>query len=259
MKKIFFFWLATSCLTSSLAQDDTIYQKRIFVRGSDTLPYRILYPLDYKPRKKYPILLFLHGSGERGKDNELQLVHGSKLFTDSSNRQKFPAIVIFPQCPQNDSWARVNIARNTQPFQLEFLSDGPMTIPLSLVSQLMDSLASTRSVNKKKIYIGGLSMGGMGTFDMLWRKPGFFAAAFPICGGGDTSKAVVYGKNFPIWVFHGAADPVVDPNNSRKMVAALQRAGARVKYSEYPNVKHDSWTNAFAEPDLLKWLFDQRK
>jgi predicted peptidase len=259
MKKFIVFVLAAFLFTSISAQEKSVYSKMIFVRGNDTLPYRILYPSNYKSNKKYAVLLFLHGSGERGSDNELQLTHGWKLFADSMNRAKYPAFVIFPQCPLNESWARLTVNRNTQPLQLEFLSNEPMTKPLSLVSQLMDSLASSGKVNKKKIYLGGLSMGGMGTFDLLWRKPGFFAAAFPICGGGDTSKAAVYGKNFPIWVFHGDADPAVDVNNSRKMVAALKAAKAKVKYSEYPGVKHDSWTNAFAEPELLNWIFEQKK
>ncbi|HYC28023.1 MAG TPA: dienelactone hydrolase family protein, partial [Chitinophagaceae bacterium] len=111
----------------------------------------------------------------------------------------------------------------------------------------------------RRIYVGGLSMGGMGTFEILWRKPGFFAAAFPICGGGATSMISTYGKDFPIWVFHGSSDPVVNVEYSRQMVGGLQDAGAKVKYSEYPGVKHDSWTNAFAEPDLLPWLFSQQK
>jgi predicted peptidase len=259
MKKIFFLSLAAFAFSTVYAQNKNVYEKKVFVRGSDTLPYRILYPLDYKPKKKYPVVLFLHGGGERGNDNELQLAHGWKLFADSLNRKKYPAFVIFPQCPLNTSWANVTVNRSVQPYELEFLSDQPMTKTLSLVSQLMDSLLESGTVNKKKVYVGGLSLGGMGTFDLLWRKPGFFAAAFPICGGGDTTKAIVYGKNFPAWVFHGTADPVVDVRNSRKMVAALQKAGAKVKYSEYPEVKHDSWTNAFAEPELLQWLFKQHR
>ena len=259
MKRTILLCFVACAFTFSFAQDKNLFEKKVFIRGNDSLRYRILYPEDYKPNKKYPVVLFLHGSGERGNDNEIQLTHGWKLFADSLNRKKYPAFVIFPQCPQNISWASVTVNRTSQPYQLEFLSSQPMTIPLSLVSQLMDSLASSGKVNKKKIYIGGLSMGGMGTFDLLWRKPKFFAAAFPICGGGDTSKAAVYGKNFPAWVFHGAADPVVDVSNSRKMVSALKKAGAKVKYSEYPDVKHDSWTNAFAEPELLDWLFKQHR
>ena len=102
-------------------------------------------------------------------------------------------------------------------------------------------------------------MGGMGTFELLWRKPKFFAAAIPICGGGDPSKVNVYAKNFPVWVFHGDSDPVVPVSNSRLMVKELKKAGANVKYTEYPGVGHDSWTNAFAEPGLLDWVFDQEK
>jgi len=259
MKKSVALLFALFVFITLFAQEKSVYEKRIFVRGTDTLRYRILLPIDYKPNKKYPVVLFLHGAGERGNDNELQLTHGWKLFADSINRKKYPAFVIFPQCPQNTSWANVSVNRNVQPYQLEFLSAQPMTITLNMVSQLMDSLLFSGKINKKKIYVGGLSMGGMGTFDILWRKPEFFAAAFPICGGGDTSKAAVYGKKFPIWVFHGADDPVVDVKNSQKMVASLQQAKAKVKYSEYPGVKHDSWTNAFAEPELLPWLFKQHR
>lgn len=259
MKKSIIFCILNLLAVSLLAQDKNIYQKRLFIRDNDTLPYRIMLPENYKPKKKYPVVLFLHGSGERGNDNELQLTHGWKFFADSIDRKNYPAIVVFPQCPANDSWAALTVNRNVQPTEFIFLSDHPMNKPLSLVSQLMDSLYSSSSVDKKRIYIGGLSMGGMGTFDMLWRKPNFFAAAFPICGAGDSTKAVVYGKNFPIWVFHGGDDPAVNVNNSRRMVAELKKAGANVKYSEYVGVKHDSWNNAFSEPDLLPWLFQQHR
>jgi predicted peptidase len=127
------------------------------------------------------------------------------------------------------------------------------------VGKLLDSLARTPQIDTKKIYVGGLSMGGMGTFEILWRKPHFFAAAFPICGGGDVAKVKVYAKNFPVWVFHGSADPTVDVDNSRRMVAQLKADGAKVTYTEYPGVGHESWKNAFAEPALLPWLFAQKK
>jgi len=259
MKKSTLLFLLSLIGIIAVAQDKTIYQKRLFIRGNDTLRYRIMLPENYKPKKKYPVVLFLHGSGERGNDNELQLTHGWKLFADSANRKNFPAIVIFPQCPANDAWAALTVNRNVQPAEFVFLSDQPMNKPLLLVSQLMDSIHSSRGVDKKRFYIGGLSMGGMGTFDMLWRKPGFFAAAFPICGAGDSTKAAVYGKNFPIWVFHGADDPAVNVNNSRRMVSELKKTNANVKYTEYPGVKHDSWNNAFAEPELLPWLFQQHQ
>lgn len=262
MKKIFLPFLVLFISLLAKAQDNPAYRKAAFIRGTDTLPYRILYPAGYKPSKKYPLLLFLHGAGERGNDNSRQLVHGSALFTDSANRKNFPAIVLFPQCPQNQTWARMQLMRQRMDIGPDFITyatDVPMGISLQLVSDLLDSLAATGSVDKKCIYAGGLSIGGMGTFEILWRKPGFFAAAFPICGGGNTGKAAVYGKNFPIWIFHGADDSVVDVNGSRDMAKALRAAGANVKYSEYPGVGHDSWNNAFAEKELLSWLFSQKK
>lgn len=148
---------------------------------------------------------------------------------------------------------------DSTPFVFEYLVDVPMNTGLNMVSLLLDSMAATPNINNKQIYIGGLSMGGMGTFELLWRKPGFFAAAFPICGGGNPAKASSYGQGFPIWIFHGDSDPVVNVNDSRKMVTALQNVKAKIKYTEYPGVKHDSWNNAFAEPGLLPWLFSNKK
>ncbi|HYF30847.1 MAG TPA: dienelactone hydrolase family protein [Chitinophagaceae bacterium] len=261
MKRLLFFLLLLIA-ASSFAQDTAAYAKHLFIKGKDTLPFRILYPLNYDAKKQYPLVLFLHGAGERGNNNALQLVHGAKLFADSANRMRYPAIVVFPQCPITDFWANIKLLKprtDSIPNQFEYASAGEPRSSLLMVTQLMDSLARLKTVNNKRIYIGGLSMGGMGTFELLWRKPGFFAAAFPICGGGAESTAAIYGKDFPIWIFHGAKDPVVDVNDSRKMTAALKQAGADVRYSEYPAVGHDSWTNAFAEPELLAWLFGQQK
>ncbi len=209
--------------------------------------------------KKYPVILVLHGSGERGKDNEKQLVHGGELFLDSSTRKEYPAFVIFPQCPQQSSWSNVRHDTNKSDSlgKFVFISSGKGTKALQLVSNLIDSFAQTPQVNSKKIYVGGLSMGGMGTFEILWRKPKFFAAAFPICGGGDPEQVSIYAKDFPLWIFHGDKDMAVPVSNSRLMVNSLRAAGAKVRYTEYQGVEHNSWDNAFAEPELLKWMFEQ--
>lgn len=244
---------------ATTAQDTSLYQAKLFLRGSDTLRYRIMYAAGAQAGKKYPVILFLHGAGERGSDNSNQLLWGSSLFTDSVNRSRYPAIIIFPQCPQNDFWARVSRSGNDSLGGFKFSSDGPAGRALQLVMELMDSIATGTAVNTKKIYVAGLSMGGMGTFEILWRKPRFFAAAVPICGGGDPAKVSVYGKKFPMWIFHGGSDPVVRPANSRVMLRALQKARAKVRYTEYPGVGHDSWKNAFAEPTLLAWLFQQKR
>ncbi|HUQ65360.1 MAG TPA: dienelactone hydrolase family protein [Flavitalea sp.] len=249
-------------MITSSAQDPSLYKKKVFRTGKDSLNYRIMYPSGYNVNKKYPVILFLHGAGERGADNEKQLVHGAKLFADSANRVKYPAFVIFPQCPENDFWAKIEREQAPGTDTLggfKFISEGTIGKSLGLVVKLIDSFAKTPQVNTTKIYLGGLSMGGMGTFELLWRKPRFFAAGFPICGGGDPSKVESYARNFPVWVFHGGSDPVVAVSNSRLMVNVLSAAGANVKYSEYAGVGHDSWTNAFAEPELLEWLFKQQK
>jgi len=247
---------------STQAQDRELFKKEIFVHGRDTLKYRILYPTQYDINKKYPVVLFLHGAGERGNDNEKQLVHGSGLFLDSVNRSQFPTFVIFPQCPQNSYWAKMKRELNGEADSLGnfmFTSTGEPNKPLALVQQLIDSFVQTPQVNADQVYIGGLSMGGMGTFEMLWRRPGLFAAAFAICGGGDPKKVTEYAQGFPIWVFHGDNDKVVPVSNSRLMVNSLKAAGAKVTYTEYPGVGHDSWNNAFKEPALLDWLFEQKR
>lgn len=244
------------------AQDLTLYKPQVYRKGTDSLNYRIMYPPRYDVNKKYPVILFLHGAGERGNDNNKQLTHGARLFADSMNRAKYPAFVIFPQCPEEKTWA--TLKRETIPGadslgKFMFIDAPNPGKPLELVINLIDSIASTPQVDKKRIYVGGLSMGGMGTFEILWRKPTFFAAAMPVCGGGDPAKVTTYAKNFPVWVFHGDSDKVVPVSNSRLMVNSLKAAGARVKYSEYPGVGHDSWTPAFAEPGLLEWMFDHKR
>jgi len=262
MKKVSFLFILFINVYNSFSQDYSLFKSKIYIFGTDTLAYKILYPLNYDTSKKYPLVLFLHGAGQRGKDNSKQLTHGAGLFSGNENRNKFPAIVIFPQCGRNDFWARTRVIRlmtDSTPVKFEYLTDVPMNKGLNLVSHLLDSLSATQNINNKQIYIGGLSMGGMGTFELLWRKPAFFAAAFSMSGGGNTEKVPLYGRDLPVWIFHGDMDPLVDVNDSRKMAEALKAADAKVKYTEYHGVKHDSWKKAFAEPQLLPWLFSQRR
>lgn len=244
----------------SFGQDLQEFLRREMVNNGDTLRYRILEPVNKKPGKKYPLIVFLHGSGERGNDNEKQLTHGGKLFVDSANRAAHPAYIIFPQCPGGQSWARFAREgdRSDSLGGLVFKSELPPTRPLEMVSMLLDSIVASGSVRKNQVYIGGLSLGGFGTFEMLWRKPNFFAAAFPICGGGDPLKTKEY-KKLPMWIFHGDMDEAVRVGNSRLMAGTLKAKGSPVKYSEYPGVNHNSWDNAFAEPSLLDWIFKQKK
>jgi predicted peptidase len=242
------------------AQDKSLFKKEIYVSGSDTLPYRILLPLNYDVSKKYPLILVLHGAGERGNDNESQLVHGSYLFLKDSVRQQYPGIVVFPQCAANSFWSNAEFKFDsaTGKGRLYFLAAGEPTLSMKLAQELLKKIIDDYPVNKKQIYVGGLSMGGMGTFEIVRRNPQLFAAAFPICGGGATATATLI-KKVKWWVFHGDADDVVPPNLSVEMVEALKAAGADVKFSLYPGVNHNSWDNAFAEPELLQWLFSIKK
>lgn len=254
----FFLFSFPIFLNSAIAQDSE-YQKREFTaKEGHTLPYRILYPKNYTSKKKYPLVLFLHGAGERGADNEIQLVHGSKLF--EKYREDFPAIVIFPQCPKDSYWASAQVNRNTTPLSISFdYKNNDIKWPLEAALSLVKELSKKESVDKKRIYITGISMGGMGTFEAISREPKLFAAAIPICGGGDTTYCDRYAKKLPLWIFHGAVDKVVSVELSRAMYAALKNQQAVVKYTEYPGVDHNSWDNAFAEPEYLPWLFAQKK
>lgn len=242
------------------SQDFTAFEKRTFISSrGDSLPYRILFPENYDRTKKYPLVLFLHGGGERGRDNEKQLMHGSKLFLADSNRKRFPAIVIFPQCPENSYWAVAKINRNVSPFDISFDYAGKTSAPLNAALELTRLLMQQESVDKRRVYITGMSMGGMGTFEAVYREPKLFAAAVPICGGGDPNFYNKSMSKIPFRIFHGAADAVVNVQLSRDMVARLKQLKAKkLSYTEYPGVNHNSWDNAFAEPDFLSWIFLQK-
>jgi predicted peptidase len=247
-------WLSKSNYDPALAP----YAKKTFAFAPDKkLPYRILYPENYDRNKKYPLILVLHGAGERGNDNQKQLIHGSKLFLTPENRTQYPAIVVFPQCPSNSFWATSSIDRTKTPTQFRFNYDSLPSWPQEAATALVKKLAVEESVDKSRIYITGLSMGGMGTFEAVYRNPDLFAAAAPICGGGNDSLYNNSVKKTSFRVFHGNADAVVNVDLSRKMVARLKELKVPVEYIEYPGVNHNSWDNAFAEPTFMSWLFQQ--
>ena len=183
----------------------------------------------------------------------------AKLFLKEENRKNYSAIILFPQCPENSFWSSVNIDRNKTPLTFEFNYDNTITWPLAAVQMLVNQLLNEESIDKKRCYITGLSMGGMGTFEMLYRFPMLFAAAMPICGGGDALRYDERIKKTSFWIFHGDADVVVNVNESRAMVNKLKELKVTVTYTEYPAVNHNSWDNAFAEPTFLKWMFSNKR
>ena len=253
MKKIVLLSIALASITLS-AQDKNLFAKEIFEGKNATLPYRIMYPEDYRPEQKYPLILFLHGSGERGDDNEKQLIHGSDFFI-KYNRKIFPAIVIAPQCPQEDYWGSRSNEGNAD---FEFRFDKEFRPSLGAVSELVQSFIASGKTDERRVYVGGLSMGGMGAFELIQKMPDVFAAAFPICGGGDPSKTE-YASNTALWIFHGEDDNVVSCRYSEKMYDALKKVDADVRFSLYPGVRHNAWDNAFADTELMPWLFGHRK
>lgn len=215
----------------------------------DSLNYRFL-TCDYDNASKYPLVIFLHGSGERGSDNEAQLKWGVKNFASDDIMKVYRPIVIAPQCPENLSWG--NFSKDTSA-----LLPNPSK-PMQLLMELIKQTIKEYPVDTNRIYITGLSMGGFGTYDALSRYPDVFAAAVPVCGAGDISKANVF-AHVPIWIFHGALDPVVAPDNSLKMVEALTKAGAHPGYTQYPKAGHFSWIAAYSDDLMMEWLFSQHK
>jgi len=193
----------------------------------------LLYVPDMKaPVAGFPLLLFLHGSGERGDDLELVKKHGPPSFLDDTTNFQF--MVISPQCPEGETWSPPRLAG------------------------LIRELTSIAMVDKSRIYVSGLSMGGQGTWDFAMAYPNTVAAIAPICGKGDPTQACVL-KDIPIWVFHGAKDEVVPNSFSDEMVEALNDCDAYVKYTLYPDVDHFSWVPAYKDPALYEWLLQQKK
>ncbi|MET3880558.1 dienelactone hydrolase family protein [Chitinophaga sp. OAE865] len=247
---------------AATAQDSlSQYSKESFIRKGDTLQYRLLLPANYDRHKKYPLIVFLHGAGERGRDNEAQLKHGGAMFLRDTIRANYPAFVLFPQCPDNQTWAPMKFVRDStgKVIQADFPLDGDPTPPTALLNQLLDNLLASGKVDTKRVYIGGLSLGGMGTFYEITKRPNLFAAAFPICGAGNVAAAGNFAKKVPVWIFHGGNDKVVPVEASRAYDAKLKALGAEEKYTEYPGVGHNSWDNMFVEPGFMPWLFKHRK
>ena len=238
--------------SNSNSQDLELFEKETFEFEKETLSYRILKPLNYNSNKQYPVHLFLHGAGERGNDNVSQLVHGGKLFLKKENREQYNSWVIFPQAQKNDWWGYKD------PYKFDY--NVKESKAMSLVVKLMDDFTQRKDVNPNKVFVSGLSMGGMGTFVILNLRPEMFAAATPICGDGDPSLVSNYSKKVPVWIFHGSNDITVSPKKSLKMAKAIIENGGSPKITFYENTDHvGGWENAFAEKKFLKWIHSKTK
>ena len=214
-------------------------------RDGQELGYQWHRPSDLS--QPLPLILFLHGAGERGNDNRAQLTQGVAELLG-----KAPALVVAPQCPSGQRWVEVDwgLPAHQVPAQ--------PSQPLQHVMELLDELRNLYPVDSDRVYLMGLSMGAYGCWDLAGRQPERFTAGVFICGGADESTAPRL-SGLRSWLFHGAQDTSVKVERSRNMVEALRRAGADPRYTEYPEVGHDAWQRAFADPELLPWLLSQRR
>jgi len=252
-------WFSLLFTLQTMAQDFKKYDKGSFIDGKDTISYRILFPEHFDPKQKYPVLFFLHGSGERGNDNEKQLTHGGKLFLRKDIREQYPAIIIFPQCSEDSFWANVQFSSDSTGKRIfDYQKKGKPTKAMKALLGMVDNILDKPYIDHQQVYVGGLSMGGMGTLELLRRKPKTFAAAFSICGGDNIANVEKY-KHIPLWIFHGGKDDVVPPAGSTAIANQLKIIGKEVKFTLYPDANHNSWDSTFAEPKLLPWLFSHKK
>ncbi|MET4143021.1 prolyl oligopeptidase family serine peptidase [Pedobacter sp. UYP1] len=252
-------WFSLLFTLQTMAQDFKKYDKGSFIDGKDSISYRILFPEHFDPKQKYPVLFFLHGSGERGNDNEKQLLHGGKLFLRKDIREQYPAIIVFPQCSEDSFWANVKMASDSTGKRIfDYQKHGKPTKAMKALLGMIDNILDKPYIDHQQVYVGGLSMGGMGTLELLRRKPKTFAAAFSICGGDNIANVEKY-KHVPLWIFHGGKDDVVPPAGSTAIANQLKIIGKEVKFTLYPDANHNSWDSTFAEPKFLPWLFSHKK
>ena len=203
--------------------------------SGNVLRYAIMKPEKVKTEETYPLVISLHGSGGRGKNNWERNCHANVALGKSERRKQYPCYVIAPTVKKSQRW-------NGETLKTLF--------------ELISSLQTKHAIDPDRIYVTGQSMGGYGTFAAITLRPKLFAAAAPVCGGGRTELAKQIAQ-IPIWVFHGAKDPTVPVERSREMVEALKKAGGTPTYTEYPDVRHNAWTRAYEDNKFWKWLFSQ--
>lgn len=216
------------------------------------LPYRLFTPRDYDASKSYPLVLLLHGAGERGSDNVQQVKYGFSTFTLERNQGRQPMFVVAPQCPANTQW--VNTPWEDGAYSV---AQTPISAPMKVVVGILDELEKNYSIDAKRIYVTGLSMGGFGTWDLISRFPDRFAAAVPICGGGDPSKAAAL-KTMPIWTFHGDEDDVVPHAGTLVTAQAIHDEGGVVKFTTFAGARHAIWDGVFRTQAVVDWMLAQR-
>lgn len=233
--------------------EDGFFHRALHVDAQgNKMPYRLMAPEKGSAGAKYPLVIFLHGSGERGLRNNEQMKNGVHAFCERWVREKHPHYLLVPQCPPDQRWGGSS-KEWTSLFQDEPTAAGRQVLELIEKIRLENP-----DIDPDRIYITGLSMGGFGSFDLMMRRPDLFAAGIPVCGGGDPRYAGRI-KDIPLWVFHGGLDDVVLPRCSRQIVTALEKLNGKVKYTEYSTRYHNVWDVVYYNPAVLEWLFQQKK
>lgn len=234
----------------TLAADTTRYEHGETVlsnsNGNRSYPYRILKPSNHN--RTAPLVIFLHGAGERGDDNQRQLTYLPQRFLDAPHLNTRDCFVLAPQCPEDDTWA---------PFEIREGEPVEHTKAMQAAIITIRKIISQENIDTSRIYLTGLSMGGYGSWALAARHPDWFAAVVPICGGGDprTASKLV---DVPIWAFHGDQDQVVPEHASSEMVLAIRKAGGSPAYTVLPGVGHGSWPWAYGIRGAMDWMFAQR-
>ena len=239
------------CTFSYSQKQDTVRFNYKF--NGNSLPVSII-DFKFDSETKVPLLIFLHGAGERGIDNKMQLLGGiPDILKVLKTDLKYSCIVVAPQCPKDLKWVDTDWTKASHKMNSE------MTWPLAATVKLIDSILKYNDkIDMDRIYVAGLSMGGFGTWELLQRFPEKFTAAIPVCGGGDKELAANI-KNTPVWAFHGKKDKVVLVNRTTDMVEKMKKVNKNVKMTIYPADGHYIWKKAFGNRDVINWLFSKRK
>ena len=219
----------------------------------ETLPYRLYVPEKApEDKKERPVLIFMHGAGERGSENCLQITVALPVLAKTNPELK-DFIIIAPQCPAETQWVY------SPWMNVNYSGDEiPESWQLRTVMKILDSVCDEYGGDRDRVYVMGLSMGGYATWDLISRHPNVFAAAMPICGGADPSKAEIL-KSIPIHTFHGAEDPTVPVQGTRNVCEAIKAAGGtKLTYTEYEGVGHNSWDLACSAEGMVKWMLSNR-
>lgn len=242
---------------TTVPPEQVFEEQQVTYTGGDykdeVFKYRLLKPVTVEEGKKYPVVLFLHGAGERGTDNVGQLQYLPAQMSKSPWREKYPCFFIAPQCRPDKKWVEAPWGDKTSKPQ------GDPSDQMKVVIQILEKVLKENPADPARVYLTGLSMGGYGSWDLAMRMPERFAAIAPICGGGDERGAGKLAAT-PIWAWHGDADNAVPVERSRTMIAAIKSAGGKPKYTELKGVGHNSWTPAYDNPEgLVPWMFEQKR